>query len=126
VVCAGWHIPYYCFFLETEVLRSQTALSIPALIAISLFIMPLQALLYSEMRLASGSIWTTWLMHTLANAFSLAIIGGGFIAISSNPAPLVFFPGTEGIFYSLLFGLTGRLLYRWRTNARRNNSGFGN
>ena len=112
VVGAGWHIPYYYFFLGTDVLRSQTALSIPALIVMDMFIMPLQALLYSQTRLASGSIWTTWLMRTLANALGFAIVAGGFVTVSADPLNLIFTPGTEGILYSLLCGLAGWLIYR--------------
>ena len=117
VVWAGWHIPYYYFFLGQDVLRSQTALSIPVLILISMFMLPFQSLLYNELRLVSKSVWPAWLLHTMSNAFSFAIIGGGFVAVSDSLLNVIFTPGTEGILYALLYGLVGWRLYQQRIKA---------
>ena len=113
-VWAGWHIPYYLYFLSPDVLRSQTALSVPALIALAFLLMPSQALLYNELRLISGSVWPVWLMHTAANALSFALVTGGSLAISTRFTHLLLTPGTEGLLYSLLAGLLGWYLHRRR------------
>jgi membrane protease YdiL (CAAX protease family) len=118
VVWAAWHIPYYYFFLSQDVLRSQTALSIPVLILIGIFMLPFQSLLYNELRLISQSVWPAWLMHTVSNAFSFAIVGGGFVAVSDSPLHVLFTPGTEGILYALLYGLAGWWLYQQRLGKK--------
>ena len=118
VVWAAWHIPYYYFFLGKDVLRSQTALSIPVLILLAVFMLPFQSLLYNELRLISQSVWPAWLLHTVSNAFSFAIVGGGFVAVSDSRLHVLFTPGTEGILYALLCGLIGWWLYLQRIKVK--------
>jgi membrane protease YdiL (CAAX protease family) len=113
-VWAGWHIPYYLYFLDRSALQSQTALSMPALIGLAFLIMPGQALLYNELRLISGSVWPAWLMHNAANALSFALVTGGSVAVSNRFVHVLLTPGTEGILYSLLAGLLGWYLHRRR------------
>lgn len=120
-IWAGWHIPYYLYFLNPIVLKEQTSLSIPALIILSFVLLPFQAFAYGELRMLSKSVWTTWLLHNMANAFSFALISGGFVILSKNYSSTIFTPGTEGILYSLLMGAIGLWLYRIR--VRKLNQG---
>ncbi len=116
-VWAGWHIPYYLYFLSPDVLRSQTALGVPALIALAFLILPCQAFLYNEVRLISGSVWPAWLMHTAANTLSFVLVTGSGMQPSKAFTHLLLTPGTEGLLYSLLAGLLGWWLHRRRLAA---------
>ncbi len=120
-IWAGWHIPYYLYFLNPLALKEQTSLSIPTLIVLSFVLLPFQAFAYGELRLLSKSVWSTWLLHNIANAFSFALISGGFVILSKNYFSTIFTPGTEGILYSLLLGVIGLWLYRIR--SRKQNQG---
>ncbi|MCB8945694.1 MAG: CPBP family intramembrane metalloprotease [Ardenticatenaceae bacterium] len=118
-VWAGWHVPYYLYFLDKEVLTAHTALSTPVFIMLAFLVLPFHALAYGELRLLSGSVWPAWLMHTIANAISLSLISGGFMVLPRNAAGTLLSPGTEGIFSSLLMGIVGLLLYRHRQRQGR-------
>jgi membrane protease YdiL (CAAX protease family) len=120
-IWACWHIPYYLYFLNPLVLKDQTTLGIPALIILSFVLLPFQAFAYGELRLISKSVWTTWLLHNIANAFSFALITGGFVVLSKNYFSTLFTPDTEGIVYSLLMGAIGLWLYGIR--SRKQNQG---
>jgi membrane protease YdiL (CAAX protease family) len=117
VIWASWHVPYYLFFLSPETMQQQTALSVPALIGLAFILLPVQALVYGELRLLSQSVWSTWLLHNLANALSFALVSGGFVAFSGALPGVVITPSTEGILYTLLLGLIGWGLYQYRRRA---------
>lgn len=114
VVWVGWHIPYYYFFLPRDVLEMHTPLSIPALLGVALLVMPFHALAYQELRFLSGTVWTVWLLHNMANGVSMPMISEGFVTLKSGYISVFLTPGTEGVLYSLLMGVIGLLLYRWR------------
>ena len=113
VIWAGWHIPYYLYFVDPQELARQTTLSPVALIGLALLILPLQSIAYGELRLRSGSIWPAWLMHTVANAVGTLLFVGGFVAPVSGLSALLS-PGTEGIVYGVLLGAFGLALWRAR------------
>lgn len=113
VIWAGWHIPYYLYFLDPQELARQTTLSPVALIGLALLILPLQAIAYGELRLRSGSIWPAWLMHTVANAVGTLLFVGGVVTPISGLGALLS-PGTEGVIYGVLLGAFGLALWRGR------------
>ncbi len=117
VIWASWHISYYLYFLSPAVLKEQTSLSVPTLILTSFFLLPLQSFVYGELRLISKSVWTTWLLHNIANGIAFALATGGFVMLSGNFSSILFTPSTEGIVYSLLMGLVGWGLYRYRMQS---------
>ena len=119
VIWASWHIPYYLYFLNPTTLQEQTSLSVPAIIIIALFMLPFQAFAYSELRLLSKSVWTTWLLHNIANSVSFALVTGGFVTLSRNFSSVILTPGTDGIVYSLLMGLIGWGLYQHRIRSSK-------
>ena len=120
IIWAGWHIPYYLFFLPSAELAKQTSLEAPALILLAFFALPFHALAYGELRLLSKSTWTTWLMHNMANALSFALVSGGFIRLAGGFSGALLSPGTEGIVHSLLMGVVGLGLYFYRKNRQGN------
>ncbi|MCE1252894.1 MAG: CPBP family intramembrane metalloprotease [Anaerolineae bacterium] len=114
LIWASWHIPYYLYFLDPVDIKKQSSLSVPAMIILAFIILPLQAYVYGELRLLSRSTWSTWLLHNLSNAVSLALTGGSLILLTRNTASVLFTPGTEGILYTLLMFLLGWALRRYR------------
>lgn len=93
---------------------TATPLTVPQIILTALITLPLQSFLYAELRLVSGTVWTAWLLHTLANAFGYALAMGGFTVMSRGILYNLFTPGTEGILYSALLFLAGIWLHRRR------------
>lgn len=122
LIWAGWHIPYYLYFLDRKTMQEYTWLSVPALILLAFLVLPLQALAYGELRLLSGSVWSAWLMHSTANALGLSLILSGSISVLNNPLGILLTPGTEGIVYSLLMGMIGILLFRQRRKRTLSNN----
>jgi len=116
LVWAGWHVPYYLHFLDRSMLQQVTSLEPAALIVLALVLLPLQALLYGEIRLQSGSVWPVWLLHTLENAFTAALFTGGFVTMTAGAAGGILTPGTEGVLHALLLGTVGTFLLRRRTS----------
>jgi len=117
LVWAGWHIPYYLYFLDRAVLEAHTTLSLPVFILLAFLLLPLQALAYGELRLLSKSIWPVWIMHNIANAISLPLLSEGFVKLKPGIGGVFLSPGTEGILHSLLMGLVGLGLYLYRKSS---------
>ena len=115
-IWAGWHIPYYLYFLNRAEFTAFTSLRVPAFILLSFCVLPFQALAYGELRLVSKTVWTTWLLHNVANAISLPLLANAFISIVDGTTGVLLSPGTAGILYSLLMGVIGYGLYRYRTS----------
>ena len=113
-IWAGWHVPYYLYFLNRTELQAHTTLDVPAFILLAFLVLPFQALAYGELRLVSKTVWTTWLLHNVANAISLPLLSYAFITQAGRFTGVLFSPSTAGILYSLLMGLVGYGLYRYR------------
>lgn len=112
VIWWGWHVTYWLYFLNRAEFASHTTLDVNTFMLVALFELPLYALAYGELRLVSGSVWPVWVLHTIANAFSLALLSG-YVALD-GVLGIVFSPGTEGILSAILFGALGLALYRYR------------
>lgn len=124
-IWAGWHVPYYLYFLDRAVLQAHTTLSLPAFLLVAFFVLPLQALAYGELRLISKTVWTTWLLHNVANAISLPLLSNAFVSLAGGTPGVLLSPGTEGILYALLMGLVGYGLYRYRKNQSERKVTYG-
>jgi membrane protease YdiL (CAAX protease family) len=120
-IWAGWHIPYYLYYLDRSELRAHTSLSIPIFIILAFLVLPFHALAYGELRLLSKSVWPAWLLHTVANAVTLPLLSAGFVTLGTGFTGTLLSPGTEGIVLSLLMGSVGLGLcfYRRRRDALR-------
>jgi len=111
IVWAGWHVPYYLYYLDRAVLLSHTTLPLAPFIGLSFLLLIFQALGYGELRLLSNSVWPVWLLHNMANAVSLPLFSGGLITVEKGIRGVLFSPGTEGVIHSLLMGLIGLVLF---------------
>ena len=117
LVWAGWHVPYYLYFLDRSVLESHTTLNLPVFIFLAFLLLPMQALVYGELRLLSRSVWPVWLLHVMANAISLPLLSAGCVILKPGIGGVLLSPGTEGVFHSILMGIIGLGLYFYRRNA---------
>lgn len=113
LVWGAWHIPYLHLFFDTG---ESMATFIPRMM-IGVVAM---AVLYGEIRLATGSVWPAVLMHTVGNAvvntlvldrYFVAREGYGWIAA----------PSPEGLLSIALTGLAGLWMYK-RVGAKRRKS----
>ena len=117
-IWAGWHVPYYLYFLDRVVLQAHTSLRLPVFILMAFLLLPFQAFTYGEIRLLSKSVWPAWLMHNCANAISLTLLSYGFVTLAPGFSGVLLSPGTEGVIYSLLMGLIGFYLYKLRMSRQ--------
>jgi hypothetical protein len=118
VIWASSHVPYYLYFLDHAVLQAHTPLSVAPFIRLAFVVLPFHAFAYGELRQASRTVWTTWLLHTVANAISLTMLSTGFVTVTGDKWGVLLSPGAEGVLVALAMGLIGYVLYRSRT-ARR-------
>jgi hypothetical protein len=102
------------YFLNRAELQAHTSLSVPAFILLAFFVLPFQALAYGELRLVSKTVWTTWLLHNIANAISLPLLSYAYVTVARGTSGVILSPGSAGILYSLLMGVVGYILYRYR------------
>lgn len=113
-IWAGWHIPYWLYFLDRTTLQKHTTFDLVTLISLALITLPFHAITFGELRLISKSVWPAWLMHNVANAISLTLLSNGFVKLNGGLGSL-FSPGTEGLVHAALLGLVGIGLYHYRT-----------
>jgi len=113
VLWTSWHLPYYYYYLDRVQLESAITTSIPVFIALAFFVQIPTSILFGELRLISKSTWTVFLLHQVINAVSMPLLMNGFIEVKGPLAP-VFTPTNEGVFVSLLFGVVGWMLMKYR------------
>lgn len=113
LIWASWHLPYWLVLLSPAEIASASGLSVTAFIIIGFIILPLQAVLYGEIRLRSKSIWPGYILHTLANLFAFALPLFGFVRLDGLLNVLIS-PETHGVLYALIFAAIGLYLIRRR------------
>ena len=114
----SWHLPYYYYFLDRNILTSSITTSIPVFLAIGLFVMFPTAILFGELRLVSKSVWPVFVLHNVINALSMPLLINGFIKVN-GPMGAVFTPTNEGIITSILFGAAGLVIYKFRMSKEQ-------
>jgi hypothetical protein len=77
-----------------------------------------QSVVYGEIRLATGSVWPAWAMHTIGNAFGNTLLLSGFIRLSTG-REMVFSPGAEGVIGMILMFAAGTWLHQRRKNMEQ-------
>lgn len=95
-VWAGWHLPYLStFWTYTE---EGMATLVPRFFVGTI----VAAVVFGEVRLATGSVWPAVLMHAIGNAVATALLADDVLALAST-TPILFFPSVEGV---MMIGLT--------------------
>lgn len=113
VIWWTWHLPYYYYFLPKADLQAATPYGVPVFLLIAFIATFPTSLLFGELRLASKSTWTVFLLHCVVNAVSMPLILNGFIQ-SNDWTSLIFSPTNDSLLMSLLMGLAGYWIYRKR------------
>jgi hypothetical protein len=113
----SWHLPYYYYFLDRNILQASIATSIPIFLIIGLFDLILTSILFGEIRLSSKSVWPVFILHNIINALSMPLIIGGFITLNGTMG-VIFSPTNEGILTAILFGVEGLVLYQYRMKTK--------
>lgn len=108
-----WHLPYYFYYLDRQTLNSALTVSLPVFLLMGYLVMFPTAILFGELRLLSKSVWPVFLLHNVINALSMPLLINGFIHVD-GPLGTILTPTNEGLIVSLLFGLTGWMLYQRR------------
>jgi len=72
---------------------------------------------YGEIRLATGSVWPAWAMHTIGNAFGNTLLLSGFIRLLPG-REWVFTLGAEGVIGMVLMFATGYWLRQRREHVQ--------
>lgn len=114
VIWWSWHLPYYYSFLDKTELESFITTSVPTFIATALIIMFPSAILFGELRLASKTTWTAFILHNIINAVSMPLVMNGFIKVHDGAMGTIFTPTSEGIVISILQGAVGLAIYQHR------------
>lgn len=116
VVWFAWHLPYYLFFLDRAALARYTHLDLLPFLALGFIgIVPL-TVVYGELRLATGSVWPTLVLHTIGNVLVPGLILHGVIRLSPEGSLWVA-PGPESVAMILLFASVGGWML-WRRRVR--------
>jgi membrane protease YdiL (CAAX protease family) len=113
IVWWAWHLPYYYFLFDRAQLDQYLSVNLNTFIVIAIFVLFPTAILFGELRLLSKSVWPVFILHNLINGLSLTLILDGFIELNGL-AGTILSPTNDGIVTSILFGVVGLLLYRYR------------
>lgn len=118
VVWAGWHIPYWIYFVSKAEMQSYTLYSLPLYIVIGCVTTVIIAVAYGELRLISKSVWPGYIMHTAGNAIVLILLTKGFIAVQRGWYFLLN-PSLDGVLMLIVFAAFGVMTYRIRKKNKR-------
>lgn len=105
IVWAVWHLPYLDAF--TKVYHDLDWYIYAPLFFVGVTV---TALIYGEVRLRSGTIWTTVILHTMANAAVNTLFFGNFLCLEYASAWFLA-PTVDNIFYILFVGITALIFW---------------
>ncbi len=117
VMWVSWHLPYWYGFLDASTLESYSPYSNSMLVVMSIPALFAASIVYGELQQLTKSTWPAFLIHTVGNAFILAVLLEGYIKV--NHLPAVFTPGMEGVLMMLIFFGLGIWLYRVRVSKEQ-------
>ncbi len=113
ILWMSWHLPYYYYYLDRDILNSAITTSIPVFLITGYIVMFPTAILFGELRLLSKSVWPVFILHNVINALSMPLLINGFIEVK-GPLGFIFSPTNEGVITAILFGVAGWMLYQYR------------
>ena len=116
VIWASWHIPYYMVFLPIEDIQNFIDVSRLEFVLISFVVIVVWSFMFTELYLATKSIWPCVLLHAMEDAIVNPLILNGFIHIADGKEILV--SPIVGIIPALLFLLVGYTLRKMRKSRK--------
>lgn len=115
-IWASWHIPYYMVFLPIEDIQQIINVSRFGFVLISFAIMICWSIMFTELYLATRSIWPCVLLHSMEDAIINPLILNDFIYVANGKEILI--SPIVGIIPALLFLLVGFVLRRTRKSQQ--------
>ena len=106
-----WHLPYWLFFLGSDVISQYTSLGMTWFIVLGFIGLFPTSLVYGELRLQTGSLWPAYIAHNVTNAISAQLILEGFVKLSPG-AELIFSPNLDSLLMIGLFWGIGLWMLR--------------
>ncbi len=116
VIWASWHIPYYMIFLPIEDIQQFADVSRFGFVLISFVVMVCWSIMFTELYLATRSIWPCVLLHSMEDAIINPLILNGFISIADGKE--IFISPIVGIIPAILFLLVGYILRKIRKSKK--------
>jgi membrane protease YdiL (CAAX protease family) len=116
VVWWAWHLPYWLFYIDRELVQATPAPGLISFIILALLNLMAASIVYGEIRLLTHSVWPAVLLHTLGNALVDQLVITQAIEIAPGMAWLVA-PGHLSVPTLLVFTALGFALRAYR---RRN------
>ncbi|MDP4090970.1 MAG: CPBP family intramembrane metalloprotease [Bacillota bacterium] len=105
VVWASWHLPYIREL--SWVYTSDSLATFFPRFHLSMFAF---SILYSEVRIITGSVWPAVLMHCISNSFAHPLLAD-YVKITQGKEYLI---SSTGLIMTACIGLLGIILNRWR------------
>jgi membrane protease YdiL (CAAX protease family) len=112
LVWGAWHLPFVLAlwpYLRPGMLWAFVPLLLVGTIG--------QSAVYGEIRLATGSVWPAWAMHTIGNTLGNALLLSGSVQLAPG-RELWYSPGAEGAISVLVAFAAGYWLHRRRCKKR--------
>jgi membrane protease YdiL (CAAX protease family) len=116
LVWGAWHIPYYLYFVDREILQQFTHLPLAAFIVAAIGVMIAWSVVYGELFLLTRSMWPAVLMHSVEDASVNPLFTDQRIVVNQGAEWLV--SPVNGIFSVALFLALGAALNRHRTTRQ--------
>lgn len=113
LVWAAWHVPYYLFFLDRETFAAIAPHGLPLFFAMMVAGVVSLAFVYGELRLVTGSVWPTVVLHTGSNAVTGTLLLNGVFRMAPMADLLVSpLPGSVA---SIVLNVA---IWRWLSSFR--------
>lgn len=113
----SWHIPYYLYFLDSEVIKGYTALSLEVFILVSFVTVIAWTIVFVEIWFLTKSVWPAVLMHTIEDSFITPLLLDSSFQISGGKDLLIH--PVVGIISIMLFTVVGLSLRRIRLKTQQ-------
>jgi ABC-type glycerol-3-phosphate transport system permease component len=111
-----WHLPYYLYFLDSEIIKGFTSLSLEMLILLCIVAMIAWAIVFVEIWFLTRYIWPVVLMHMVEDAFVNPLVLDSSFQISGGKDLLIH--PVIGIISIVLYVVVGLSLRRIRLKTQ--------
>jgi membrane protease YdiL (CAAX protease family) len=112
IIWGVWHIPYYLYFLESEIISSFTSLKPALFIPLTIVTMIAWSVIFVELWLITKSIWPVVLIHMVEDAFVNPMILDSNFQI--DPAKELLIHPVAGLLSIALYVLAGLMVRQYR------------
>lgn len=111
-----WHIPYYLYFLDSEIIKGFTSLSLEVFIPLCIVTTIAWAIVFVEIWFLTRSVWPVVLMHMVEDAFVNTLVLDSSFQISGGRELLIH--PVIGIISILLYVVVGLSLRKIRLKTQ--------